>query len=187
MKDYNIDLPHLLQHTSGIKSFTGLRSYRQLMHAPTKHEEIIDRFKDEPFDFAPGEKYKYNNSGYYVLGVIMEMAAEQDYSEFLQKRVFTPLAMTNTYYDTPNKIIPHRAAGYYRWNVEPRNARYVDRCQPFSAGALASTAEDLIHWPVSYTHLRAPETKLQALYTILLDVNKLQLSTNTTQQSPILH
>jgi D-alanyl-D-alanine carboxypeptidase len=141
-----ITVRHLLNHTSGIKSFTNMPSYRKEMRRDVSHEEIIDRFKDVPPNFAPGEKFRYCNSGYYLLGVILEKASGKSYADFLQERLFQPLSLESTYYDTQARIIPNRARGYSRIGKEFRNAAYVSMTQPFSAGALASTVEDLIAW-----------------------------------------
>jgi CubicO group peptidase (beta-lactamase class C family) len=144
---HEITVRHLLQHTSGIKSFTNLPSYRPDWHQPVTHEEIIDRFKDEPPNFAPSEEFKYCNSGYYLLGVIIEEASGQTYEEFLQERLFSPLELKATLYDRHGRIIPNRVSGYGRaWVGGVRNAPYVNMGQPFAAGALASTVEDLIRW-----------------------------------------
>lgn len=144
---HEITVRQLLQHTSGIKSFTDLPSYRPSWHQPVTHEEIINRFKDEPFHFAPNEKFKYCNSGYYLLGVIIEKASGQTYEEFLEERVFSPLELDATVYDRHGRIIPNRASGYGKaWVGGFRNATFVNMGQPFAAGALASTVEDLIRW-----------------------------------------
>jgi len=141
-----ITVRHLLNHTSGIKSFTNMPSYRKEMRKDVSHEEIIDRFKDVPLNFAPGEKFRYCNSGYYLLGVILEKASGESYADFLQERLFRPLSLESTCYDTQARIIPNRARGYSRTGNEFRNTAYVSMTQPFSAGALASTVEDLITW-----------------------------------------
>ncbi len=144
---HEVTVRQLLQHTSGIKSFTSLPSYRRDLHQPVTHEDIIKRFKDEPFDFPPGEKFSYCNSGYYLLGVIVEKASGQTYEEFLKERILLPLELKTTVYDRHGLIIPNRAAGYGKaWGGGFRNADYVNMGQPFAAGALASTVEDLIRW-----------------------------------------
>jgi len=141
-----VTLRHLLQHTSGIKNFTSLPSYRQQLSRNVTHADILDRFKDEPFDFEPGTKFQYCNSGYYLLGMVIENVSELSYEEFLQKRIFEPLNMKTTYYDKASRIIPHRASGYSRWGGKLRNAGYINMKQPFAAGAVASTVSDLILW-----------------------------------------
>ena len=144
---HEVTVRQLLQHTSGIKSFTNLPSYRHDLHHAVTHEDIIGRFQDEPFDFPPGDKFSYCNSGYYLLGVLVEKASGQTYEEFLKERILTTLELDNTVYDRHGPIIPNRAAGYGKaWGGGFRNADYVNMRQPFAAGALASTVEDLIRW-----------------------------------------
>lgn len=141
-----VTLRHLLQHTSGIKSFTSLPNYRQLLSQNVTHEDILARFKEMPFNFEPGTKFKYCNSGYYLLGMVIENVSELSYDEFLQTRIFEPLKMKTTYYDKASRIIPNRASGYSRWGGNLRNAGYINMKQPFAAGAMASTVSDLILW-----------------------------------------
>lgn len=141
-----VTLRHLLHHTSGIKDFTRLPDYRQQLAKRVSHEDILARFKDEPFDFEPEAKFQYCNSGYYLLGVVIENVSELSYEEFVQTRILEPLKMKTTYYDKPSRIIPNRASGYSRWGPRLRNAGYINMKQPFSAGAMASTVTDLILW-----------------------------------------
>jgi len=144
---HEVMVRELLQHTSGIMSFTSLPSHRSKAHQPVTHEDIIDRFKDEPFDFPPGDKFSYCNSGYYLLGVIIEKASGKTYEEFLKEKIFSVLAIEDTVYDRHGLIIPNRAAGYGKaWGGGFRNAAYINMRQPFAAGALVSTVENLIRW-----------------------------------------
>jgi len=143
---HTVTVRHLLNHTSGIKSFTSMPSYRKEMRKDVSHEEIIDRFKDVPPNFAPGEEFRYCNSGYYLLGVILEKASGECYADFVGERLFRPLALESTCYDTQAQIIPNRARGYSRAGKGFSNAPYLSMTQPFAAGALASTVEDLITW-----------------------------------------
>lgn len=145
-QSHDVTIRHLLQHTSGIKSFTSLPNYRQLLSQNVTHEDILARFKDLPFNFEPGKKFRYCNSGYYLLGMVIENVSELPYDEFLQTRVFKPLKMNATYYDKASPIIPNRASGYSRWGGKLRNAGFINMKQPFAAGAMASTVTDLILW-----------------------------------------
>ncbi len=148
MQGHAVTVRQLLNHTSGIKSFTSLPSYRKEMHLPVTHDDIINRFKNEPFDFAPGEKFSYCNSGYYLLGVIVEKVSGKPYEEFLKGRIFRALKLDSTVYDRHALVIPNRAAGYgkTRGGKGFRNAAYLDMGQPFAAGSLASTVGDLLRW-----------------------------------------
>ncbi|MCH9726758.1 MAG: beta-lactamase family protein [Planctomycetes bacterium] len=141
-----VTLRQLLQHTSGIINFTSLPTHRRLLAQNVTHADILNRFKDKPFNFEPGTKFQYCNSGYYLLGMVIENISELSYEEFIQKRIFNPLKMNTTYYDKASRIIPHRASGYSRWGDKFRNAGYVNMKQPFAAGAMASTVSDLILW-----------------------------------------
>lgn len=141
-----ITLRHLLQHTSGIFSFTDLPDHRAQMGVVRTHQEILARFRDEPLHFDPGEKFRYCNSGYYLLGMVIESASGTDYEAYLEERIFAPLALGSTFYDRHARIIPHRARGYATWGDKTVNAPFVSMTQPFAAGALASTVGDLVRF-----------------------------------------
>lgn len=138
-----VTIRHLLTHTSGIPSYTELPDYNKMMMLPVTHAEMIGRFRDKPLEFAPGEKADYNNSGFYLAGVIIERVSGKTYEEFLQENIFTPLGMTNTGYDSHRRIIKNRAAGYAMPGGTRINSPYIDLTVPFAAGALVSTVEDL--------------------------------------------
>jgi CubicO group peptidase (beta-lactamase class C family) len=143
-----ITIHHLLTHTSGIKSYTELEKWRKIWRNDLTTQEMIDVFKAEPMDFAPGEAWHYSNSGYFLLGVIIEKVAGMSYGEFVEKKIFEPLGMKNTYYGSRSRIISNRAMGYQRGR-EYRNAEYLSHTQPFSAGAIMSTVDDLWKWQVA--------------------------------------
>ncbi len=142
-----ITVEHLLTHTSGIRSYTDMPGWaetRSINHLTV--EELIDSFKDEPLDFQPGLEFSYNNSGYILLGAIIEAVSGQTYSEFIQQRIFNPLHMNNSYYGERSAIINNRVAGYGGSMDEPVNSRYLSMTQPYAAGSLLSTVEDLGLW-----------------------------------------
>ena len=101
---------------------------------------------DRPLDFEPGPKMSYSNSGYIVLGMIIEKASGEGYASFLQKNLFEPIGMKDSGYDSSTTIIARRAAGYRPGPNGLVNAAYLDMSLPFSAGALYSTTEDLLRW-----------------------------------------
>lgn len=144
--DPPVTIRHLLEHTSGIQSLTDLLSYRLLMRHDVTHDDMIQRFKDLPLHFDPGTRFRYCNSGYYLLGVVLEAKAEMSYEDYLQQHVFKPLHLEHTYYDRARSIIPNRARGYSGVGDRIENPTYLSMTQPFSAGALASTVTDLIAW-----------------------------------------
>ena len=145
----DVTIHHLLTHTSGIPSFTSLPGYPTSMPLPSSPAKTLDRVRDMPLEFAPGEKFVYSNSGYVLLGQIIEKVSGKPYEKFLPEVIFEPLGMKDTGYDFPAPIIPHRAAGYRRIGDQFANAAYLDMTIPHGAGALFSTVEDLHRWSVA--------------------------------------
>ncbi|PYR53376.1 MAG: hypothetical protein DMF91_28360, partial [Acidobacteria bacterium] len=140
-----ITIHHLLTHTSGIPSYTGVPEYQKNMRVAFTTAQMIDGFKDKPLEFTPGEKFKYDNSGYFLLGAIIEKISGQAYDQYLQTHIFDPLGMKDSGYDRPQTLLKRRAAGY-EWSAAGlRNTEYLDMGQPFAAGSLYSTVEDLFH------------------------------------------
>jgi D-alanyl-D-alanine carboxypeptidase len=107
---------------------------------------MIDMFKNKPMDFAPGTRYIYNNSAFFLLGAIIAKVSGQTYEEYLQEHIFMPLGMRQTYGYTAQAIIPLRAAGYDKGPDGPVNCPYVSMTQPGGAGVLSSTVDDLAKW-----------------------------------------
>ncbi len=141
-----VTIHHLLTHTSGIPSYTGLPDYQKTMMVPRTIEQMVAVFRDLPLEFAPGEKFKYNNSGYFLLGVIIEKVAGKKYEDALRDEIFAPLGMKDTGYDWSEPLLPRRASGYTRRGDTWVNAKFLDMQQPYSAGSLYSTVEDLLKW-----------------------------------------
>lgn len=162
--DHAVTLEHLLTHTSGIHSYTEMPEWMKILRNDLTPAEMVAVFKDQPFDFAPGEKWSYNNSGYFLLGVIIEKVSGMSYAEFIQRTIFTPLGMQNSYYDDPVRLEPGRASGYSK--IEPgkeygyKNTAYMSMTQPYAAGSLASSVDDLAIWEAGLTsnRLLKPET-----------------------------
>jgi CubicO group peptidase (beta-lactamase class C family) len=141
-----ITIFHLLTHTSGIPNFTGFTDYSAQEPFDTTPEKLVARFRDKPLDFQPGEKWSYSNSGYVLLGYLIEKASGESYEKFLQENIFGPLGMKDSGYDSNSAVIPRRAAGYTPSKDGPVNAGFIHMSIPFSAGALYSTTEDLWRW-----------------------------------------
>ncbi len=141
-----ITVEHLLTHTSGIVSYTGIPEWRPQMRKDVSLDEMIAVFKDKPMEFAPGERWNYNNSGYVLLGAIIEKASGMKYGEFIEKNIFAPLEMKRSFYDSTSRIIPRRAAGYSRSKDGFVNAEYLSMSWPHAAGSLISTVDDLALW-----------------------------------------
>lgn len=141
-----IKIYNLLTHTSGIPSFTSFPDYHASEATPTTAKALVDRFRDKPLEFQPGEKWNYSNSGYVLLGYLLEKISGQTYADFVEQNIFKPLGMKDSGYDSNSAIIPHRAMGYTPSPKGPVNSGYIDMTIPFSAGALYSTTHDLLLW-----------------------------------------
>lgn len=141
-----ITIYHLLTHTSGIPNFTSFPEYEQFQTKPTTPEKLIAFFREKPLDFEPGSKWSYSNSGYEVLGYLIEKLSGQTYQEFLDQNILKPLHMEDSGYDSNSRVIPHHAYGYAPAPGGMNVASYVDMTVPYSAGALYSTTRDLLKW-----------------------------------------
>jgi len=139
-----ITIHHLLTHTSGIPNVTDFADYKSTMATPSPPEETINRFKDKPLDFRPATSWSYSNSGYILLGQIIERVSGQSYEDFLQKQIFAPLQMTNTGYDHNQDDL---AVGYKSIFSK---ADFIDMSIPYAAGGLYSTVEDLYKWDQAF-------------------------------------
>ena len=144
--DKKVTIEHLLTHTSGIKSYTNMEEWLQMWRKDMTPQEIIDLSKDKPFEFTPGERWNYNNSGYVMLGAIIEKVSGQPYEQFIQTRIFGPLGMTHSCYGNTERVIPRRIPGYQKNNDGFINAPYLSMTQPYAAGSLLSSVDDLAAW-----------------------------------------
>ena len=144
--DKRVTIAHLLAHTSGIKSYTNMEEWLPLWRKDMTPAEIIAMSKDKPFEFSPGERWNYNNSGYVMLGAIIEKATGKTYEGFLREAIFTPLGMKNSGYDRTERVIPRRVPGYHKDNDGFVNAPYLSMTQPYAAGSLYSSVDDLAVW-----------------------------------------
>jgi CubicO group peptidase (beta-lactamase class C family) len=141
-----ITLHHLLTHTSGIPNLTDFPDYAATMALPSPPSKTLERFIGKPLEFAPGSTYKYSNSGYILLGVVVEKASGTGYADVIAERILKPLQMTDSGYDNPATVMPRRASGYALDGDAVKNAAFIDMTIPGGAGALYSTVEDLLKW-----------------------------------------
>ena len=157
---------HLLTHSSGIKSYTQLAA---IADNPTKHfsaAEMIALVADLPLEFRPGERYDYSNTGYYLLGMLIENRSGQSYGAFLEKRIFKPAGMADTRVNDFSEIILRRATGYVFRDGRIYNGLFVNPSQPFAAGALVTSASDLARWDAAlYTDKIVKQSTLQQMWT----------------------
>ena len=143
---YKITVEHLLTHTSGIQSYTGMKDYMERMTLDLEPAQIIDHFKNQPMKFAPGTKWSYSNSGYFLLGYIIEKVTGKTYAEYLEENIFKPVGMTNSFYGSETKLIKNRVGTYSKSDHGFENARPLSMTQPYSAGSIQSTVADLFKW-----------------------------------------
>ncbi len=141
-----ITIEHLLTHSSGIPGYTESPKFDEISSLEMSVPSIVGLIKELPPDFAPGTNFAYSNSGYFLLGAIIEQASGVSYAEFLDRSIFQPLGMKNTSYDSNDKVVSNRASGYTIVDGEIRNARYVSMSVPYSAGSLRSSVDDLRVW-----------------------------------------
>ncbi|WP_347924738.1 serine hydrolase [Pontimicrobium sp. SW4] len=141
-----ITIHNLLNHTSGIKSYTSMESFIKHARTDMTPSELIDKFKNEPMDFDPGEKFLYNNSGYILLGHIIEIITGETYADYIQKHIFDKIGMKNSYYGSMKKLIKNRAYGYKKGENGYLNADYLSLTLPYAAGSLMSNVDDLLKW-----------------------------------------
>ncbi len=139
----NITIRRLLTHTSGIKNYTGLEGFELRRHLT--QTQFIHAIGGRPLDFPAGDSWKYCNTGFNLLGFIIENVSGKTYWGFMHERVFGPLGMNSTTNRLPAHILPNRASGYEQTNHVLINRDY-DLTDVFSAGAIASTVLDLAKW-----------------------------------------
>lgn len=157
---------HLLTHTSGIPNYTNAPNFfKDKARNPYTPAEFVKTFSSLPLEFTPGEKFNYSNSGYFLLGYIIEKVSGKTYEQYLQEIIFTPLKMVNSGYDHSDVILKNRAAGYEKQGKKIVNAAYLDMSIPYAAGSLYSTVGDLYLWDQAlYTNKLLSEKSIESLF-----------------------
>lgn len=166
-----ITVAQLLDHTSGIKGYTEMPEFWEKSRLDLTHEEMTALMASAPFEFEPGEGYQYNNSAYYLAGLVIEAVSGRTYAEFLEDTFFEPLGLFETHYLDDQPIIPNRAEGYALEDDELVNDEPLSMRLPYSAGSLGSSATDLLAWqraltsgrvvsPESFERMTTPSTFL---------------------------
>lgn len=145
-KGKKITIEHLLTHTSGIVSYTSKPGFMAAMNTDLTVAQMIDSFKNDALEFEPGTRYAYNNSGYFLLGAIIEKLSGVSYAKFVEQRIFIPLGMTQTAYEGYERTAPLRAAGYSKKGDHFEPAAPLSMALPYAAGSLVSTVDDLNRW-----------------------------------------
>jgi CubicO group peptidase (beta-lactamase class C family) len=191
-----VTIHNLLTHTSGIPSYTSLpRFFEDISRDPYSVADFVNKYCSGDLEFEPGTKFSYDNSGYFLLGAIIEKLTGKPYEEVLKERIFDPLGMKSTGYDHHETILKKRASGYQRTPRGMINAPYLDMSLPYAAGSLYSTVEDLYLWDQAlYTDkLISPKYKELMFKPFLSNyaygwvINKLPLGRSNERASAISH
>ncbi len=157
---------HLLNHTAGVPNISDSADYQILLKLPCSRERLIERITERELDFEPGEQYNYSNSGYILLGHIIELVSKQTFGHFLWKNIFEPLQMMSTRLDYAHDVLPHRASGYWLQDGRLVNADYMNMEYSLSSGGLVSTVEDLFRWDRAlYTDRILESSVLEKMFT----------------------
>src|ERR1700690_22034 len=167
-----VTIGQLLSHTSGIPNFLQSPGFLDGPASRVRYEvkEFAQQYCSGDLRFEPGTKFDYSNSGYFLLGAVLEHISGATYEQLLKDRIFTPLGMNDSGYTHSETVIPHRASGYERSAAGLRNARYYDMSIPFAAGALYSTVRDLYLWDQAlYTERLLPARLRDLLFKPNLD------------------
>ncbi len=142
-----VTIHNLLTHTSGIPNYTALPGFfTDVSRNPYTVADFVKKYASNDLEFEPGSKFSYSNSGYFVLGAIIEKVTGQPYERVLKERIFDPIGMTSTGYDHYATVLEKRAAGYQKTPEGYVNAAYLDMSLPYAAGSLYSTVDDLYLW-----------------------------------------
>lgn len=142
-----ITIHNLLSHTSGVPNYTAAPGFFQnVSRNPFAVDDFVKKYASGDLEFEPGTKFNYSNSGYFLLGAIIEKVTGKPYEKVLQEKILDPLGMKNTGYDHYGTILAKRASGYIKTPQGYQNAPYLDMTIPYAAGSLYSTVEDLFLW-----------------------------------------
>ncbi|CAN7150580.1 serine hydrolase [Pseudoduganella sp. LjRoot289] len=144
--EHGITIEHLLTHTSGIVNYTDKANFPSMAAQSLPLPQMIDLFRNDPLDFKPGTQFKYSNSGYFLLGAIIEKVSGTGYAAFLRQRIFTPLGMDHTGYGDSDPAGIARASGHAPGPNGVQGAGPMNMAWPYSAGALTSNVDDLARW-----------------------------------------
>jgi CubicO group peptidase (beta-lactamase class C family) len=161
-----VTVRHLLTHTSGIPSYTGVGDFVKMARTEYRPPQILALVAEKPMEFQPGEKWAYCNTGYYLLGLIVEKVAGAPFARVLSERVLEPLEMRHTRPSAPTAIIPRRSAGYSRMLGVLFNRDPLSPTAAYSAGFLVSDVKDMLKW-----------AEAQQADTILTEESRRQMTT----------
>jgi CubicO group peptidase (beta-lactamase class C family) len=166
---HHVTVRQLLNHTSGIYSFTSLPNAADNDRFELTHEQVLGLIKDKPFDFEPGTRWRHDNSALYLAGMVVERVTKQEYGAYVREHVFKPLGMSSASLCDARMVVPHLASGYELNGGALMNAAFMSWKTPFAVAAVCATASDLLRWqtaldtgrvltPSSLALMRSPTT-----------------------------
>jgi D-alanyl-D-alanine carboxypeptidase len=141
-----VSIGQLLNHTSGLRSFTAIPAFASKERLDLNDDELLGVFQNEVVDFEPGTNFLYNNSAYYLLAMVIERLSGRAYRDYMREEVFVPLGLADTRACDDQQLIPHRARGYTFSGGGLQNAPFISMAPPKGGGNLCSTAMDLVKW-----------------------------------------
>ena len=143
---HRVPLRRLLDHTSGIKGYTEMPVFAELAMKTLPRDTLVSLVEAEPFEFEPGTAQIYNNSAYFLLGLIIEKVSGEEYEDFVVKQLFAPAGMRSSYYCSSSTLRKNKAHGYDGSPQGLIHKRSLDHTWPYAAGSLCSTTADLVRW-----------------------------------------
>lgn len=143
---HGITVRRLLDHTSGIKGYTEMQGFGAIATRDLPRDSLVTMFSAAPLDFQPGDALIYNNSAYFLLGLIIETVSGESYEDYVQSHIFEPVGMEDSRYCSENAIVERRAHGYDARPDGLVRKGFIDHTWPYAAGSLCSTAWDLVAW-----------------------------------------
>ena len=160
-----ITIRRLLNHTSGIHNYTAEKAWRSTWGQTLSPRQIVAFVDNDSLDFTPGDRWSYSNTGYVLLGMIIEKVTGEPYANYLQHDLFRPLGLTQTSYCPTRPSDPMFADGYSVGSGSAKPAEFLDMTHPHAAGALCSTVRDLVKWQRELEGGRVVNAKSFALMT----------------------
>jgi hypothetical protein len=149
-KGDSVTIQMLLSHTSGIANYTNKPEFISLLKLPRIKDSMIAFFRNDPYDFSPGTRFHYSNSGYFLLGFIVEKVSGQLFGDYLRQHVLAKMGMKNTGIDEYDSVLPKRARGYQVADGITVNCDMINMDWNFGCGQVYSTIDDLYKWAKAY-------------------------------------
>ncbi len=166
-----ITIGQILSHTSGLANYTDNRKFMQdEVKNKVTPKDFVLKYCSEDLVFEPGTDWAYSNSGYFILGLIIEEVTGKTYEEALQENIFTPLGMTSSGLERSDKTYDNKAKGYTNMFGENKPARFLEMTIPYSAGSIYSTIGDMFKWDQAlYTEKILTNNSKEKMFTPVLN------------------